>query len=311
MSNYEALRAQKIARNKKLLNELHLGTRGTGIESKPPAKKRRKIERPTQVPVRSSARLSSIENKPSYAEDNGRSPPPKTHIRKDHTRLEPTAKTPKAPQIDEEQLRKGWISWKATGEAPTRDTNGTFHFADYEDFLPNKSPEEMIGEGSFGGSYFRPIYSAYLNITIEEDWRELPASWLEGLNVETYLTNSTYNPEVNKYRVTCGQSIEQWEANGWINHQFDVRGWFQWYCRFFQGRRCADDERQISRWTKCVGETGRWRRTLLKKYQQAGIRSVNDEGLEEAEGVSPAIHQTCLHWAFEVKQDVLDDWWDR
>lgn len=77
------------------------------------------------------------------------------------------------------------------------------------------------------------------------------------------------------------------------------------------GRRCADDERQVSRWKKCVGETGRWRRTLLKKYIQMGIRSVFDDG-DEADGrgdVSPVVHQTCHHWAYEVRQEALDRYW--
>ncbi|KAH6705275.1 hypothetical protein BKA61DRAFT_493041, partial [Leptodontidium sp. MPI-SDFR-AT-0119] len=52
------------------------------------------------------------------------------------------------------------------------------------------------------------------------------------------------------------QSIEEWEAAGWINHTYPVRGLFQWYCRFFMGRRCGDDERQISRWKKCASAMG-------------------------------------------------------
>lgn len=78
------------------------------------------------------------------------------------------------------------------------------------------------------------------------------------------------------------------------------------------GRRCPDDERQISRWKKCVGETGRWRRTLLKKYLQNGIRSVFDEDDHddgEKGDVSPVVHQTCHHWAYEVRQDALDRFW--
>jgi hypothetical protein len=115
---------------------------------------------------------------------------------------------------------------------------------------------------------------------------------------------------VNKYKVACGQSIEEWEASGWIRHEYDVRGWFQWYSRFFQGRRCDDDERQVSRWKKCVGETGRWRRMLLKKYMQLGVREVFDDGAnEDAPEVSPVMHQTCHHWAFEVRQEHLDKFW--
>ena len=132
---------------------------------------------------------------------------------------------------------------------------------------------------------------------------------------ERMLTSSTYDPSVNKYGVACGQSIEEWEAAGWINHEYDVRGWFQWYCRFYMGRRCDDDERRISRWKKCVGETGRWRRILLKKYVTLGIRSVfaEDEGGEDEEGaaeVSPVVHQTCHHWAWQVRQEALDRFWE-
>ena len=148
---------------------------------------------------------------------------------------------------------------------------------------------------------------------MEDDWVELPAGWIEGLNVDRYLTSPTYDPEVNKYKVSCGQSIEEWERNGWIDHQYDVRGWFQWYCRFFVGRRCEDDERQISRWSRCVGDRGRWRRALLKQYGRLGIRDVmnfGEEDEEDAPDVSPVVSQTCHHWAFEVRQDVLDDYWN-
>jgi hypothetical protein len=78
------------------------------------------------------------------------------------------------------------------------------------------------------------------------------------------------------------------------------------------GRRCEDDERQVGRWQRCVGNKGRFRRTLLKQYLQRGVRSVNDEeGGEGGEGgeVSPIISQTCLQWAYEIKQEELDDIW--
>ena len=126
------------------------------------------------------------------------------------------------------------------------------------------------------------------------------------------LTNPDYDADVNKFKVSCGQNIEQWEVNGWINHKYDVRGWFQWYCRFFIGRRCEDDDRQVSRWKKCVGKTGRWRRMLLKKYVSMGVREVWDDGEDEHRGeVSPVMHQTCHHWAYEAKQTALDDFWNQ
>jgi len=147
-------------------------------------------------------------------------------------------------------------------------------------------------------------------MVIADDWRELPEQWLTGLDVERFATSEAYDADVNKFKVACGQSIEEWERSGWINHEFDVRGWFQWYCRFWMGRRCEDDNRQVSRWRKCVGPTGRWRRTLLKRYKERGVREVFDDG-EEEEGkeVSPVVHQTCHHWAFEVRQSILDEYW--
>jgi hypothetical protein len=58
-----------------------------------------------------------------------------------------------------------------------------------------------------------------------------------------------------------------------------------------------------------VGETGRWRRMLLKKYVQMGVRDVADDGEEDGKEVSPVMHQTCHHWAFCITQDVLDEYW--
>ena len=71
------------------------------------------------------------------------------------------------------------------------------------------------------------------------------------------------------------------------------------YCRFYRGRRTADDERQIGRWTGVTGPKGRWKRTLLNKIVHANAR------WDDA-SVSPVIRQTLLHWCFEVtERDVL------
>lgn len=215
------------------------------------------------------------------------------------------------PRPDAETLRAGWTAWEPTASPPSqRDpVTGEFTFDDRLDFTPNKSPSEILQEGAFGGTYFRPLRSRTLGIMIEDDWRELPSEWFHGIDTDRFATSEAYDAEVNKYKVACGQSIEEWENHGWINHAFDVRGWFQWYCRFYMGRRCEDDDRQVSRWRKCVGPTGRWRRTLLKKYREKGVREVFDDGEEEGKEVSPVVHQTCHHWAFEVRQSILDDFW--
>lgn len=85
----------------------------------------------------------------------------------------------------------------------------------------------------------------------------------------TRVSSPTYVASRNKYGVKCGQDLDAWLEKGWILPEYDSHGWFHWYCRFFLGRRVADDKRQISRWTKCAGETGRWRRNLIAKCVRA------------------------------------------
>ena len=307
MEDIETQRQENIKRNKDELRKLGIlytpSVKVNGLNKAANAKKR-KFDQPTLPASRSSARIASAPSRPSYNKDErdyaslprkkGRQIVTK-NSKRNEVKQEEVAEIP-AKDID--TIRAGWTSWKATAPTPIRDEDSTFHFQDEPTFTPNKSPEEMIREGCFGGSYWRPLYSRRLGTTIVDDYKELPLSWISGLDVEKFLTSPEYDPEVNKYKVSSGQTIEEWEAAGWINHTYDVRGWFQWYCRFFMGRRCEDDERQISRWRKCVGVTGRWRRMLLKKYVAMGIREVFDDG-EEEEGndVSPVMHQTCHHWA--------------
>nr|OQO18248.1 hypothetical protein B0A51_16023 [Rachicladosporium sp. CCFEE 5018] len=328
MNDYETQRAAKIAKNQALLATLDIKTL-TGRKpvksdrNGEPQAKRRKIE---SAPSRTSARIASAPIKPDYNDDV----PIKTiTLPRSATKkskrgalgsviveeLEVEALVP-AKDIDE--IRAGWTSWTPTAQPPTRGEDAVFHFEDdFETFTPNKSPEEMLRLGVFGGSYFRALKSRKLGVVVQDDWKELPPSWTVGLNVSKSLTSPVYNPEINKNGVQCGQSIEEWEAAGWISHEHDVRGWFQWYCRFFQGRRCDDDERQISRWRKCVGVTGRFRSALLKQYGRAGVRTAEDYGDEDgdeddgvvARGISPVVSQTCLHWGWEVRQGDLDGFW--
>lgn len=327
MNEYETRRLEKIKKNQELLASLdvkpiiHVSNKKRKQETagRPPTKKKTKTTEPT-LPSRMSARIASAPSKPTYRDDLDtaavplpRSAPKKNSKVKTKEELESTFldyTEPLLPTKNVEKIRAGWTAWEPIAGAPTRDEQKVFHFDDYPDFTPNKSPEEMLKEGCFGGSYYRPLRSQKLGIVIKDDWEELPKEWIEGLDVHRFLTSPDYDPDVNKYKVSCGQSIEEWEAAGWISHEYDVRGWFQWYTRFFRGRRCDDDDRQVSRWKKCVGETGRWRRMLLKKYMQSGVRDVFDDGAEEdAPEVSPVVHQTCHHWAYEVRQHDLDAFW--
>ena len=324
MEDLEVIRKANIQRNTKHLGDLGILLKSTQtrpsstVTGNPPPAKKRRIE--STRPSRSSARIASAPAKPSYNEDDA---PERASSRNTANKKRPPKQTSEAEDImhhrnsappkDVSILRAGWKSWHPSASPPIRSTiDSTFHFSSHSTFRPNKSPEEMLREGCFGGSYFRPLYSNILKITIEDDYLELPPSWISGLNTSRYLTSPNYDPEVNKYKVKCGQSIEEWEANGWIAHEFDVRGWFQWYCQFFAGRRCADDERQVGRWERCVGLRGRWRRMLLKKYVGMGVREVFDDGEDEdGDGVSPVMHQTCFQWGYEVRQPDLDRFWEK
>ncbi len=317
MNDIELQREVNIKKNQEQLRQLGIYLTplpsSHDIAKRPP--KKRKLDQPLP-PSRSSARIASTTARPSYVSEDEYADKRKP-IKKGPKVAPKKAKEPikqeavaVVPAKDLESIRAGWTAWEPTASPPTRDQESTFYFKDQPSFTPNKSPEEMIREGCFGGSYFRPLYSRRLGTTISDDYTELPPAWYAGLDVSRFLTSPTYDTEINKYKVSSGQSIEEWEAAGWINHTYDVRGWFQWYCRFYMGRRCEDDERQISRWRKCVGESGRWRRILLKKYVSMGIKDVFDDGEdEEGRDVSPVMHQTCHHWAYEVRQGDLERFW--
>jgi hypothetical protein len=107
MSNYENFRARNIARNRALLNEMQLGRRETDVPSKSLSKKRRKIKRVAQLPVRSSIRLASVVNRPWYTEENETSRPRKQQMHKNIAGPDPVAKAPIAPQLDVEGIQRG------------------------------------------------------------------------------------------------------------------------------------------------------------------------------------------------------------
>jgi hypothetical protein len=190
------------------------------------------------------------------------------------------------------------------GPAPERDAaTGVWEFADAPEFRPNLSPAEVLRAGSFGGGYYRDIASAGTGASYKDAWKELPADWLAGVDVKRLVCSKTYKTGVNAYGVNCGVKVDKsdafglraWEASGWMADQ-DPYGWFQWYCRFFQGRRSDDDERQLSRWSKCCGVRGRWKSNLIGKVLRGG-KSYDDAS------VSPVVRQTLQHWGYRLTKD--------
>ncbi|KAF8322547.1 hypothetical protein DL93DRAFT_2050295, partial [Clavulina sp. PMI_390] len=179
-----------------------------------------------------------------------------------------------------------------TAPSPTR-VGGTLHFESDPHFSPNLTPEEMMRLGSFGGTFFRAFHSSILHDDIPEDYDEFPEEWYHGLDADSLLTREVYENSVNRYGVKAGQSLADWEKAGWIRAQ-DPRGWFQWYCRFYAGRRSPDDGRQIGRWSGVCGPNGRFKKALVKKVVAAGGGGTkwNDEE------VAPVLRQTLQHWGY-------------
>ena len=101
----------------------------------------------------------------------------------------------------------------------------------YKLFKPQLTPKKMLELGVFGGAYFR------LNI------KEYPKSWFDNAKI-----SKNFDVNLNRFKAKSGLSRKEWQEKGWIFKQ-DPLGWFQWYCRFSNGRRIPHiDEIQIKRW---------------------------------------------------------------
>lgn len=90
----------------------------------------------------------------------------------------------------------------------------------HADFKPELTPKQMLELGVFGGKY----------MTYGTD--EFPGDWFAGAK----LCHRCHDPDLNCFGVNASQALAVWEEKGWIYSE-DPRGWFQWYCRYFMGRR--------------------------------------------------------------------------
>lgn len=139
----------------------------------------------------------------------------------------------------------------------------------HSEFKPELSPKQMLELGSFGGKYMTDCK------------KEFPAEWFK----KAKLCHEFHNPDLNYFKVNASQPLSVWRKNGWINKQ-DPRGWFQWYCRYYLGRRSDDDLRQIKRWKAIVRHIG-----AIKKNCQKGDLSCR---LKQ--------RQAVLHWAYDSRK---------
>ncbi len=145
---------------------------------------------------------------------------------------------------------------------------GNFH----PDFQPELTPKEMLELGVFGGVYMRDCKE------------EFPEDWFEEAKLAPEDTKE-HLAEINYFKINASQPLSVWRENGWI-HEDDPRGWFQWYCRYYMGRRHEDDKRQIKRWKKIKRHIGQ-----IKKNCKKGDNSCRKKQ-----------RQAVLHWAYDSRK---------
>ncbi len=137
------------------------------------------------------------------------------------------------------------------------------------DFAPELTPAEMLALGVFGGKYMNDCRS------------EFPATWFASAK----LSPRGKDPALNYFGVDASQPLAVWRRKGWI-HPADPRGWFQWYCRYFMGRRMdGEDQRQIARWRAI-----RRHRAQLRRHCTPGDVFCR-----------PRQRQALLHWAYDSR----------
>lgn len=142
------------------------------------------------------------------------------------------------------------------------------HF--HREFKPELNPKQMLAMGIFGGKYMTDCQ------------KEFPRDWFK----RAKLCSARHDPGLNYFKVNASQPLSVWIKKGWI-HKEDPRGWFQWYCRYFMGRRIpAEDERQIRRWKAIKRHI-----TQIKKYCRKGDYSCR-----------PRQRQAVLHWAYDSRK---------
>lgn len=139
----------------------------------------------------------------------------------------------------------------------------------HPDFKPQLSPKEMLEMGVFGGKYMTDCR------------KEFPKDWFK----KAKLNSEKHDGKLNFFKVNASQPLSVWHNKSWI-YKEDPRGWFQWYCRYYMGRRSFDDERQIKRW-KAI------RRHIfqIKNNCRKGDFSCHKKQ-----------RQALLHWAYDSRK---------
>ena len=165
-------------------------------------------------------------------------------------------------------------------------------FKDHLDFTHDLTPYEMFNAGIIGGSYFRNITSPKTNINYTtEDYKQF--KFLFKISLHKLITQN-YDKTINKYKVKAGSSYKDGISKDWIDEQIEPRGWIQWYCNFYNGRRTIDDERQIKRWKNFASKSsGRFR----KRYQNLITKEKSNKI-----DFHPVLQQNLLEWGVDSRK---------
>lgn len=136
------------------------------------------------------------------------------------------------------------------------------------EFKPDLSPKEMLELGIFGGKYMTDCLNEY------------PKDWFKNAK----LCSEKHDPNLNFFGINASQPLSVWQQKGWM-HQDDPRGWFQWYCRYYFGRRHEDDARQIKRWK------------AMRRHAAQITQNCHPGDL----GCRKKQRQALLHWAYDSR----------
>ena len=158
------------------------------------------------------------------------------------------------------------------------------------EFYPMLTPKEMLQEGVFGGAYF-----GVEDLQGDYDYQSLFKETLDGVPPHLYLGDK-YRPKMNKFKIRSGMNYDYWVEMKWMQKD-DPYGWFEWYIKYYNGRRHSDDDRQIRRWQDFCGRNGRWRKAIYKRIHESKDWQV-----------SPRIQQSLLHWGYMVNEDDYEMW---
>ncbi len=140
----------------------------------------------------------------------------------------------------------------------------------HPDFKPELSPKQMLEMGVFGGKYMTDCK------------KEFPTEWFK----KAKLNSTFHDPDLNYFGVNASQPLSVWRNKGWIYPE-DPRGWFQWYCRYYMGRRInGEDERQIKRWKAIKRHVAQIRKNCRKGDLSCRAKQ----------------RQAVLHWAYDSRK---------